>query len=122
MENTDKITLIIPLRLTGATYEGELLLRRICAAVPQDLYEILISAYVTPAAHRGPIDPLAAEGIRVESHPSPHKLFSIGQARDFGVQTARSRVILFNDIDFLGTPDVYRAVHAEAVRRDLFRN
>ena len=122
MENTEKITLVIPLRLTGATFEGEMRLERICAAVPQDLFEILISDYGTHDEHRGPIDALARAGIRVERHPSPHKLFSIGQARDFGVQMARSRVIIFNDIDFLATPAMYRAIHAEAVRRDLFRN
>lgn len=122
MENTDKIALIIPLRLTGATYEAELRLGRICAAVPRDLFDIVISDYGTPPEHRGPIDALEAQGLRVVRHPSPHRLFSIGQARDFGVQMSAAPVIIFNDIDFLGTPDMYRAIHAEAARRELSEN
>jgi hypothetical protein len=49
-------------------------------------------------------------------------LFSIGHARDFGVQMARQRVVLFNDIDFLASPAMYRQIHAEAVRRDIALN
>ena len=122
MENTPKISLIIPLRLTGATHEGETRLTRICAAVPRDLFDIVVSDYGTADAHRGPIDALAAEGIRVVRHPSPHPLFSIGHARDFGVQMSLSGVVMFNDIDFLGTPAMYRAIHGEAVRRGLWGN
>jgi len=122
MENTDKIALIIPLRLTGATYEAEARLGRICANVPRELFDIVISDYGTRPDHRGPIDALAAEGIRIVTHPSPHRLFSIGQARDFGVQMSSAPVIIFNDIDFLGTSDMYRAIHAEAARRGVSRN
>jgi len=118
----DKITLIIPIRLTGATYEGEQRLARICDAVPGDLFEILVSDYGTPPEHRAPLDSLEARGIRVVRHPSPHPLFSIGQARDFGVQMATSPVIIFNDIDFLGTEAMYRAIHAEAARRKMAEN
>src|SRR5690349_4784761 len=88
MELNDKITLIIPIRLTGATYEGQERLARICDAVPRALFDILVSDYGTPPEHRGPLDSLEADGIRVVRHPSPHPLFSIGQARDFGVQMA----------------------------------
>lgn len=122
MELNDKITLIIPIRLTGATYEGDERLARICDTVPADLYEILISDYGTPREHRGILDSLEARGVRVVRHPSPHPLFSIGQARDFGVQMARSPVIIFNDIDFLGTEAMYRAIHAEAARRGMAAN
>jgi predicted glycosyltransferase involved in capsule biosynthesis len=122
MEMTDKIALIIPIRLTGATYEGELRLARICQTVPQDLFEILISDYGTAPEHRAPLDAAEASGIRVVRHPSPHRLFSIGQARDFGVQMATSPVIIFNDIDFFGTEAMYRAIHAEAMRRRMAEN
>ena len=122
MEMTEKIALIIPIRLTGATFEGEARLSRICNTVPRDLFEILISDYGTPPEHRAPLDALAANGVRVVSHPSPHQLFSIGQARDYGVQMATSPVIIFNDIDFFGTEAMYRAIHAEAMRRRMAEN
>jgi hypothetical protein len=35
---------------------------------------------------------------------------------------ARQPVILFNDIDFLGAPEMYRQIHAEAMRRDIAAN
>jgi predicted glycosyltransferase involved in capsule biosynthesis len=122
MEMTEKIALIIPIRLTGATFEGEARLSRICETVPRDLFEILISDYGTLAEHRAPLDALAAKGIHIVSHPSPHPLFSIGQARDYGVQMATSPVIIFNDIDFFGTEAMYRAIHAEATRRRMAEN
>ncbi|MDB5526295.1 MAG: capsule polysaccharide biosynthesis protein [Rhizobium sp.] len=117
-----KISLIIPLRLTPGTHEGELRLRRLCATVPRDIFDILISDYGTEDADAGPIRTLQADGVEVVSHPSPGKLFSIGHARDFGVQMARQKVVLFNDIDFLGTPEMYRQIHAEAIRRDIAAN
>jgi hypothetical protein len=119
---TQKITLIIPLRLTAGTYEGELRLKRLCATVPRDLYDILISDYGTEDRHAGPVRALAAEGVEVVRHPAPGKLFSIGHARDFGVQMARGKVVMFNDVDFLGTPDMYRRIHAEVVRRNIAAN
>jgi hypothetical protein len=122
MEMTEKIALIIPIRLTGSTFEGETRLSRICETVPRDLFEILISDYGTPPEHRGPLDALEGAGIRVVRHPSPHPLFSIGQARDYGVQMAASPVVVFNDIDFFGTEDMYRAIHAEAMRRRMAEN
>jgi predicted glycosyltransferase involved in capsule biosynthesis len=122
MEPTEKITLIIPIRLTGATHEGAVRLARIRDVVPRDLFEIVISDYGTAPEHRGPIDAAEATGARVVRHPSPHPLFSIGQARDYGVQMSRSRVIIFNDIDFLGTERMYRAIHAEVMRRNLGDN
>lgn len=122
METTEKITLIIPIRLTGATHEGAERLARICRAVPRELFEILISDYGTAPEHRAPLDACEADGIRVARHPSPHHLFSIGQARDFGVQMSRTPVIIFNDIDFLGTAAMYRAIHAETLRRRMAEN
>jgi len=117
-----KISLIIPLRLTAGTFEGALRLQRLCRIVPRDLFDILIVDYGTTDAQAGPIIALEAEGIEVTRHPRPEKLFSIGRARDFGVQMARQRVIMFNDIDFLAPESMYRAIHAEAMRRDLARN
>jgi predicted glycosyltransferase involved in capsule biosynthesis len=122
MQATVKISLIIPIRLTGATFEGAERLARICDVVPQDLFDILISDYGTAAEHRAPIDEAEARSIRVVRHPSPHDLFSIGRARDFGVQMSTAPVILFNDIDFLGTEAMYRAIHAEVVRRGMAQN
>lgn len=117
-----KIALIIPVRLTGATFEGDERLARICDTVPQDLFEILISDYGTAPEHAGPIASAEARGASVVRHPAPHPLFSIGHARDFGVQMATAPVILFNDIDFCGTPAMYGAIHAEVMRRDLAAN
>jgi hypothetical protein len=119
---TEKITLVVPLRLTANTHEGEVRLKRLCATVPRDLYDILISDYGTEDRYAGPIRALAAEGIDVARHPSPGRLFSIGHARDFGVQMARQKVVLFNDIDFLGLPEMYRQIHAEVLRRNIAGN
>ncbi|MDH6269121.1 putative glycosyltransferase involved in capsule biosynthesis [Rhizobium sp. SG_E_25_P2] len=117
-----KITLIIPLRLTAETHEGELRLRRLAAVVPRDLFDIQIADYGTSDSHAKPLRLLEAGGVEVVRHPRPEKLFSIGKVRDFGAAMARNPVIMFNDIDFYGTPAMYRAIHAEAMRRDMARN
>ena len=122
METTAKIALIIPIRLTGATFEAGERLARICDIVPQDLFEILISDYGTAPEHCAPLDAARAKGARVVQHPSPHQLFSIGRARDFGVQMSTASVIIFNDIDFCGTEAMYRRVHAESARRRMADN
>ncbi|MGV3548459.1 hypothetical protein [Rhizobium sp.] len=122
MEIHAKIALIIPIRLTGATFEGQERLARICDIVPQDLFDILISDYGTPPEHRAPLDAAAARGAKIVSHPAPHPLFSIGRARDFGVQMSNAPVIVFNDIDFCGTEAMYRAIHAEVTRRRIADN
>ncbi|WP_170976618.1 hypothetical protein [Rhizobium sp. FKL33] len=117
-----KITLIIPLRLTAETFEGELRLRRLAAVVPRDLFDILIADYGTSNACAKPLRLLEAGGVEVVRHPRPERLFSIGKVRDFGAAMARNPVIMFNDIDFYGSPAMYRAIHAEAMRRDMVRN
>lgn len=122
MTETQKISLIVPLRLTAGTFEGQLRLQRLCQTVPRDLFDIVISDYGTEDRYAGPIRALAAAGIEVAHHPSPGRLFSIGHARDLGVQVARQKVVLFNDIDFIGTPDMYRDIHAEALRRNIAAN
>lgn len=122
MEITAKIALIIPIRLTGATFEGAQRLARICDIVPQDLFDIVISDYGTAREHRAPLDAAEAKGAKVVRHPSPHPLFSIGRARDFGVQMSTAPVIIFNDIDFCGTEAMYRAIHAEVIRRRMADN
>jgi predicted glycosyltransferase involved in capsule biosynthesis len=122
MDSVHKISLIIPLRLTSGTYEGALRLRRLCATVPRDLYDIVISDYGTQPEFSAPIRDLEAEGIEVVRHPAPHRLFSIGHARDYGVQMARQPVVMFNDIDFLAPESTYRAIHAEVMDRAMAAN
>jgi predicted glycosyltransferase involved in capsule biosynthesis len=118
----EKIALIVPIRLTANTHEGAERLERLCASVPRDLFDIVISDYGTRPAFDAPLRSLAEDGITVVRHPAPRPLFSIGHARDFGVAMARQKVVLFNDIDFFGTPEMYRRIHAEVIRRDIGRN
>lgn len=117
-----RISLIIPLRLTAATFEGALRLDRICRTVPDELFEIIISDYGTADAFAGPLNDLESRGIRVVRHPDPHALFSIGHCRDFGVQRAACPVVMFHDIDFLADSIMYRRIHAEAMARDMVAN
>ncbi|EHM03094.1 capsule polysaccharide biosynthesis protein [Acetobacteraceae bacterium AT-5844] len=51
-----------------------------------------------------------------------HDIFSIGAARDIGVQHASAPVVMFNDIDFLGTPQMYRRVAGEVRGRKMRTN
>lgn len=122
ISNTHRISLIIPLRLTAATYQGVERLRRICASIPRNLYEIIISDYGTEEKYRQPLTMLEADDIRVLRHPAPHNIFSIGQCRDFAVQMASCPVIMFHDLDFLADREMYQKIYSEVVARGMATN
>ena len=122
MYPTAKISLIIPLRLTAHIYEGSNRLIRLIQNVPRNLFEIIISDYGTDARYTELFNDLCGQGVRIIHHPAPEKIFSIGKSRDFGVQIAQTPIVMFNDLDFLGTTEMYQRIYAEVQRRNLTAN
>ncbi len=113
--------MIITVRLSPGVFQSSERLRAICEVIPHDLFDITIIDYGTEAMYRAPLDELEQAGHYVIRHPAPHPTFSIGQARDYGVQVARQPVVMFHDIDFHAPTEIYRGIHAEAERRGLDR-
>lgn len=118
------LTLIIPLRLTEGVYQAEERLRLIMGTVPSDLYEIVVVDYGTGRDGARLIAAICAEysHVRLVRVDSASDLFSIGVARDIGVQHARTPVIMFNDIDFYGPEEMYRRIHSEVKSRGMATN
>lgn len=113
--------MIITVRLSPGVFQSGERLRAICDVIPGDLFDVTIIDYGTAPQYRAPLDELQQAGFHVVRHPSPHATFSIGQARDYGVQKSRHPVVMFHDIDFHAPPEIYRGIHAEAEKRGLNR-
>lgn len=118
-----KVTIIIPVRITSQVYQAEERLKRLAATIPRNKFEIIVSDYGTPPEHRATLDALAQDGIRVVSRPGvENQLFSPGHCRDYGVQQARTEVVMLNDLDFYANEAMYSNIHAEIMARNLAVN
>src|SRR5262245_47441799 len=104
-----KVTAIIPLRITDHVYEARLRLERILRYIPADSFEVLIVDYGTPASHQAELEGLGSN-VTIIRTDTGRDIFSIGHARDIGVQHAATDVVMFHDIDFLCTTSMYRKI------------
>lgn len=116
------ITAIIPLRLaTEPLYDEIERLHRICRSIPSDEFRILIVDYGT---HHSRVSELADfptryDNVQVARTGDPSDPFSIGAARDYGVQMAETPVVMFHDLDFLCETETYRDISSEVRLRNL---
>jgi predicted glycosyltransferase involved in capsule biosynthesis len=116
-------SLVIPLRLTPAIFEGRKRLAAILDAVPRDLFEIVVVDYGTPRPQRlGLLNLLRGRGVRLVRARAAAEIFSIADARNIGALAATAPVVIFHDVDFLATPATYRAIAATIAARDLAHN
>jgi predicted glycosyltransferase involved in capsule biosynthesis len=121
---TPKISLIVCVRLVKGVYEGAQRLSLIVETVPASVYDIVIVDYGSPAEGASQIAQIAeghphATIVRVEKESAP---FSIGEARDIGVQHAKNDIVMFNDIDFFGPAEMYQRIAAEVSARRMREN
>lgn len=117
-----KITAIIPLRITDGVYEARERLNRIIKNVPKDKYDILIVDYGTPDTHLELLAGIEEDGVDILRVETASEIFSIGQARDLGVQYAKNKVVIFNDIDFYGNTQMYNNIYDEVCSRRMDLN
>ena len=115
----NKITAVIPVRITDHVFEARRRLERILGTVPASRFNVLIVDYGTPASHQAQFDGLAGGHVRIVRHDVDGGTFSIGHARDLGVQYADDDVVMFHDIDFYGSASMYEAIHEEVTARDM---
>ncbi len=115
------ITAIIAVRLSSdRLYDEVERIDRIARTIPQDLFRILVVDYGTSEERRHEIADVSGrynhlDVFRVDERGT----FSIGRARDIGVQRARTPVVMFHDVDFLCTAATYRRIHERARARNL---
>lgn len=118
-------SIVIPLRLTPAVFEGRKRLAAILDAVPRELFEIVVVDYGTPRQQRlALLKTVRGRGVRLVRAPAAAaaEVFSIAAARNIGAVAAAAPVVMFHDVDFLATPATYRAIAAAIAARDLAHN
>lgn len=118
------LTAIVPLRVTEGLYEGTQRLSRILGTIPPGDFAVLVVDYGSPPPGAAAIADLCAHHqhasvVRVDCEL---EVFSIGRARDIGVQHATTPVIVFNDVDFIAPPSMYARIAQEARVRGMDRN
>ena len=110
------------MRVSEHVYQAQHRLKRIIQLVPEDFFNILIVDYGTAKEFLFELKDIASPNlttIRVDCESSP---FSIGHARDIGVQHAVDSVVMFHDVDFICSTEMYRRIHAEVEMRNLAIN
>ncbi|CTQ45380.1 capsular polysaccharide export protein, LipB/KpsS family [Roseibium aggregatum] len=116
------ITVIIPLRLSrDSLYDEVDRLRRIAKSVPRDKFSILIVDFGTGSERVGELTKFKTDHPQIEiiRAGDPNKPFSIGEARDVGVQSAKTPVIMFHDLDFLCETQSYEEIYEEVKLRRM---
>ncbi|RVI58936.1 glycosyltransferase [Sinorhizobium medicae] len=118
---TMKMSIIVPLRLSEALFEGLPRLETLIQNAPADRFEVVVVDYGSPPKAAADLGALVANFnhaklIRVEADAEP---FSAGIARNIGAQNATSPVIMFNDVDCLASPNMYEKIHKEARARRI---
>lgn len=116
-----KISIIIPLRLSEALFEGISRLEKLLTTVPAEFFDVLVVDYGSTAEEainlQALVDKFAnASVVRVNAEKEP---FSAGIARNIGAQNAKTPVIMFHDVDCLASQNMYMKIHAEATARAI---
>ncbi|ARE39197.1 putative glycosyltransferase involved in capsule biosynthesis [Rhodovulum sp. P5] len=117
------ITVILPLRLSEIRLYDEIeRLDRIAETIPKDRFQILIVDFGTCAERVGELARFSErhEGVEI-LRVDDDGPFSIGRARDIGVQHAKTDIVMFHDVDFLCSADTYQRIYKEAAARKLDR-
>ncbi len=115
------LTAIIPLRLSPEVYQAVERLKHILDTLPSDLIDILIIDYGSCSEQKSQLEFVNTySNVRLYSHKeAQNRAFSIGHARDLGAQHAKTAVILFHDIDFICSTNMYRKIHTEIINRQI---
>ena len=95
---------------------------RIIGNIPAEKYNVLMVDYGTPDAFRHELDGLECEQVKVIRHEATDDIFSIGHARDIGVQHATDAIVMFHDVDFFASTAMYERIHAEVGSRKMVTN
>ncbi len=114
-----KITIIVPLRVTEGVYQARERLEKICNNVPSDKFNVIIVDYGTPEKFTSTLHGLENKFVSVLRYESTKEIFNIGHARDLGVQYSQDDVVMFNDIDFYASTEMYNDIYAEVMSRDM---
>lgn len=115
-----RLSVIIPVRWTKGVDEFELRLEGVLMRSAQPNVERIVLDYGSAPDLAMRIRAMA-QRMSARYHHTSHHLdpFSIGAARDLGVQLAAAPVVMFNDIDFYADGEMYSRILDEAANRRL---
>ncbi|KAG1707715.1 Capsule polysaccharide export protein KpsC [Nymphon striatum] len=108
--SSKKLSIIIPFR---ASHDRPYLIERLKSIGgffnQEEAVEYMLVDSGSDQNIRGEIEHICKEsGFRYLFHDSENEVFSIGSARDFGVQYAHGKLVTFLDVDLVPTPDFER--------------
>lgn len=111
-------------RLTEGVHDGEARLKLILDAIPNDLYEAVVVDYGSPVSMAASISTICSgrESVTLVRVDDVGDLFSIGAARDIGVQHSKTPIVMFNDVDFYASTQMYLRIHQEVSGRCMTDN
>ncbi|MGO4437947.1 glycosyltransferase [Rhizobium sp. RAF56] len=115
------ISIIIPVRVSDALFQGLPRIEKLLASIPREGFEAVIVDYGSSRREAEELQAIAdkfshARNIRVEAETEP---FSAGIARNIGAEHAMGSVIMFNDVDCIASPHMYRRIAEEAEARRI---
>ncbi len=114
------LTLVVPVRLGPSVHQGEARLDALLSAAALPAIDRLIVDDGSEEAGRAVLEALAdRHGARLVSTGSRGLPFSIGRARNAGVQHAHAAVAMFNDIDFHAPRETYARIVEEVLAREI---
>lgn len=118
------ISIIIPVRFSKFVFEAKERLERLLGSIPSKFFEVTVVDYGSSPAEAERIRELCRlhRHVRLVRADTELEPFSAGAARNLGAQHARTPVIMFNDLDFLGSPDMYRRIAELAEARNIQEN
>ena len=116
------LTAVIPLRLSPLVFEAFERLILIVETIPAELIDILIIDYGSETEEVSRLAQISKKYANVQTYHHKNAVniaFSIGHARDLGAEYAKTAAILFHDIDFICTTNMYHRIHAEIINREI---
>lgn len=112
-------TIVVPLRVKKANEESLVRLKRLLKVVPE-YYEVLVVDDGSTSVASYEIMTICKEAkIEVLSLPTSKKTFSLARSRNAGAIYAKTAVVIFHDVDFYGSENVYGKIAEEIKLRKL---
>src|SRR5690606_22621854 len=113
-------TIIVPIRITHQASEALARLQRLLSLIPS-CFEVVVVDDGSPKRWQNEICnfAMARPNTQYLYLPTSKRRFSLARARNSGARQSISEIILFHDLDFLGTTETYLQI-ANIIQNRLF--
>ena len=115
-------SIVIPIRAKHPDEDGIARLERLLEIIPSE-YEVLVVDDGSGRRARHYINKMCHLNGKAQYYylPTRWKKFSLARSRNYGAWHAKGKVVIFHDVDFIGTADMYSRI-ANEIRRKKVAN